>query len=627
MKENVNKKRSKERNIQSISIRVKRSNYHSNSNGITLIALVITIIVLLILATVSIATLTGENGIIGKSEEAKEKNEIGQEKEIVTLAVADSKMNNSQNVLEENELQNALENYAKGQTEVSSAGKEFIVYFIYTNRFYTVDDEGNVAISNDIEIVTDPYPGDYTKNENGETLDGTINKPYEINCVEDLVAISNQAFKGENFYNKYIILNNSLNIESRLSYSDYNNTELFGDYNGDGITEGIKNELTNQNGCGFKPIEEFFGTFLGGKNAIKNLHMNTNDASNSTFAFIKENLGEVKELEISGNINYNVEQLTSTFNCIGGIIGLNNGKIKDSKSAIDINISVATSSKYVYAGGIAGAADDEAYIENCNNEGNITISSPSNSIDIRVGGIVGRLDGNSTVNNCTNNADKIHVETKGYLCIAGISCDVYNNSVVENCSNKSKLEGITGTDTNARIYMGGIISVMDKTTNEIVIQNCYNKGDLYANGYGPRIGGIVSSLVNNKILNCYNIGSIEVGEDSTGTSIGGIVGDATSYVEIKNSYNAGNFNLNGEIRYKGSILAYCVSGTIVNSYYINQENLGVAGNPNSISMTNVEPKTDEEMKSEEIITLLNQEGEIFKKDINNINRGYPILNI
>ena len=36
-----------------------------NSNkGITLIALVITIIVLLILAAVSIATLTGENGIL-----------------------------------------------------------------------------------------------------------------------------------------------------------------------------------------------------------------------------------------------------------------------------------------------------------------------------------------------------------------------------------------------------------------------------------------------------------------------------------------------------------------------------------------------------------------------------------
>ena len=43
--------------------------------GITLIALVITIIVLLILAGVSVATLTGDNGLLKKTFEAKEANE------------------------------------------------------------------------------------------------------------------------------------------------------------------------------------------------------------------------------------------------------------------------------------------------------------------------------------------------------------------------------------------------------------------------------------------------------------------------------------------------------------------------------------------------------------------------
>lgn len=44
--------------------------------GITLIALVITIIILLILAGVTIATLTGENGLIKKALKAKEETEI-----------------------------------------------------------------------------------------------------------------------------------------------------------------------------------------------------------------------------------------------------------------------------------------------------------------------------------------------------------------------------------------------------------------------------------------------------------------------------------------------------------------------------------------------------------------------
>ena len=53
----------------------------SDNKGITLIALIVTIIVLLILAGVSIAMLTGENGIIARAKEAREKTKEGAEKE------------------------------------------------------------------------------------------------------------------------------------------------------------------------------------------------------------------------------------------------------------------------------------------------------------------------------------------------------------------------------------------------------------------------------------------------------------------------------------------------------------------------------------------------------------------
>ena len=58
--------------------------------GITLIALVITIIVLLILAGVAIATLTGDNGIIAKAQQAKMQNDKAAAKEKVDLAIAAS---------------------------------------------------------------------------------------------------------------------------------------------------------------------------------------------------------------------------------------------------------------------------------------------------------------------------------------------------------------------------------------------------------------------------------------------------------------------------------------------------------------------------------------------------------
>ena len=58
------------------------------NKGITLIALVITIIVLLILAGVTIATLTGDNGLLQKATSAKQENEKSKELELIKLAVS-----------------------------------------------------------------------------------------------------------------------------------------------------------------------------------------------------------------------------------------------------------------------------------------------------------------------------------------------------------------------------------------------------------------------------------------------------------------------------------------------------------------------------------------------------------
>ena len=61
-------------------------------NGITLIALVVTIIVLLILAGVSIAMLTGQNGILVRAQEAKIRSEYAAVLEMLRLEVAEKMM-------------------------------------------------------------------------------------------------------------------------------------------------------------------------------------------------------------------------------------------------------------------------------------------------------------------------------------------------------------------------------------------------------------------------------------------------------------------------------------------------------------------------------------------------------
>ncbi len=66
---------------------------NKKQKGITLIALVITIIVLLILAGVSIATLTGDNGILTKAQTAKTETEKASEEEQIQLAAMNAAMN------------------------------------------------------------------------------------------------------------------------------------------------------------------------------------------------------------------------------------------------------------------------------------------------------------------------------------------------------------------------------------------------------------------------------------------------------------------------------------------------------------------------------------------------------
>ncbi len=72
-------------------IRVSHFRSPTSNKAITLIALVITIIVLLILAGVTISMLTGETGILGKANNAKEQTQLKTAEETIQLSVLDNR--------------------------------------------------------------------------------------------------------------------------------------------------------------------------------------------------------------------------------------------------------------------------------------------------------------------------------------------------------------------------------------------------------------------------------------------------------------------------------------------------------------------------------------------------------
>ena len=132
----------------------KKINY--KTNGITLIALVITIIVLLILAGVSIATLTGDNGILTQANKAKTETEKAGAQEKVELEVTGSYGKTGD--IDLNLLNNNLKNNVKGLTyngaAISDTNKITSLPAIVEVDGYKIQitGEGNVG---EIKTVTD----------------------------------------------------------------------------------------------------------------------------------------------------------------------------------------------------------------------------------------------------------------------------------------------------------------------------------------------------------------------------------------------------------------------------------------------------------------------------------------
>ena len=134
--------------LKSKTIRLKE--IKKSSKGITLIALVITIIVLLILAGVSIAMLTGDNGILTRATEAKKTNTVGLEKEQIGLAMQSLKIkkqaDNVSTIVTPDELQNQLiADGAKNVTVESRENDSLVVKYQDSKNQYTVNQNGEIG--------------------------------------------------------------------------------------------------------------------------------------------------------------------------------------------------------------------------------------------------------------------------------------------------------------------------------------------------------------------------------------------------------------------------------------------------------------------------------------------------
>lgn len=463
-------------------------------SGITLITLAVTIIILLILAGITIATITSDNGIIKNANNAKGQTEIAKEKEIVDRATIQTMGNNKMGNLVEDELQEQLDKITdSGKTEVSNNGEGFEVVFVESNRYYIVTKDGNIVKEG--KIVIDKSPGDITKDENGNTLKGDESEPYEIWCIEDLVAFSNMV-NGEGiiiengepveinasttFSNHTVELKRNLNFKSKYSYANSERTD-FGDINNDendGNT--LINEMTtgtgfNSIGCyGASKIRSFAGVFDGGNNEIFNLYQSglfENVTGNAT----------IKNISVHG-----VPKIKNSFGIIYEVRG-NDVNVINCKNYIDISNTNRIAGIVGYSN-----ASSSLNIINCINYGDIEGSVTG------VGGLLGYTNTSSIINiqnSC--NYGKISFIGRGisYSATGGIiGLNQYSNIPIElsNCFSIGDIEGTSEYKRNLIGNAGGA---------SIQVNNLYN----ISNGLNAIGNGNYTGNIENKTLEEFKL--------------------------------------------------------------------------------------------------------------------------
>ena len=273
------------------------------AKGITLIALVITIIVLLILAGVTIATLTGDNGILGKANDAKTQTEQAKEDENLKIAIAGSYGTDGK--LNLKDLKDNLENqgidYDKNNTG-------FPLEVIVNGEKKKIDANGNVTVK--LESVAD------------SKTNGTVFK--DTTTLEDTYG-------------------NQVKVPKGFKIANDSATDVIG-----GI---VIEDATYTNTIGSQFVWIPVGT---GENAIKKENKETVEIELGRYDFTKNSDGTITTSEYSGS--YTEDTTASHNSSRGNAIAKDIEKFKTSANSnhgyyigryeagvVDYNSSVSTS--------------------------------------------------------------------------------------------------------------------------------------------------------------------------------------------------------------------------------------------------------------------------------------------
>lgn len=539
-------------------------------DGITLISLVFTIIILIIIAGIGISITIGENGILKKAQQGREKYKEAAAREKLELALVDLQ---AQKVLDSTYNETTyIDNYlvtkqmavignkvtvdgwqfeidrsvpkiliglGKGQIQesttinINTVVANAIDYTKSTIKIEIISDEEieSIQINGEEIAIPSKVDGKYILEKevqnNGNYIVNAqnikneyktakvevteISEDMDIQTVEQLVAFRERVNKGATYEGRTVRLVNDLNLSGVCG--ETNSWEPIGSY--------VENNS-----------HPFKGIFEGNKHTIDYLYINTTNDYQGLFGYVEN--GTIKELIIGNNssitgktyiggiVSYTLNStiqncgnnatIFATDYCAGGIVGeMDNSNLEGCYNKANITATVEA------AAGIVGyiwiGQNGEYYLKNSYNEGNITGGSFS-------GGIIGSADTDdnnlifTTIANCYNKGI-ITGTQKGR--VGGIAARSSGNILMEYCYNLGRIDNLSNNNGN----IGGIVGINrlpDNVTSDIkaVINYCYNTSDVISKVSVSAIGGLVGrNDPNCYIKNSFRLITAEVKNNTT----------------------------------------------------------------------------------------------------------------
>lgn len=556
--------------------------------GITLIALVIAIIVLLILAAVSIAMLTGENGLLQKATKAKEENKLAQAKEQINLMLQEYRIERDtgsnkkfEDFLIEKEKDKKIDSYEKNDSYDENSKKLWDIEL--DGYFFTVDEAPLKIVSYaktkvrpraTVEMITKGY----VLEGNMVQFKINIELPDELKGATTSVVLPEEVTKTEDVYSVTKNGTYEFEVKANKDGADYKTTVIANISN---IIEKpnieIPEDAIKQSEFVVKITNAYapdanlkYKYYIGGTEKSSSTERNckiTGLASSTQYkvkvrVYIGDNT-EYKESEEKTVTTKGIE--------INSIEGLE--KINESAQTLAGKYELAKDLDFKDRNSYETDAKYNYYNADANNDG-----TPDNSwtpIGSTSAKFTGNFDGkNHTISNLYINTTKYYSGLFGYSSNSTTFKNIKLSNVNINSTNfgvgalVGQLEG--GTIYNVHLDtanikssssdVGGIAGQMNwGTASKLEVTNASITGS-------KEVGGIVGYASAESTL---TIEQAVFNGNVYGSYSGGIIGYPNyTKVNISNSYTTGYSKVAGISGYKANSISNCYTTMKVGSYPI-----------------------------------------------------------